>query len=227
LKYTFLVKPGADLAQIKLAYRGATDVRLTNAGQMEVSTPVGGFTDDKPYAYQEVEGQRVEIPMAYALDPNGASDSHAYSFSVGAYDKSLTLVLDPVVLLYAGYIGGTGGDAGYGIAVDGAGNAYVTGFTSSTEATFPVAVGPDLIFNGSGAPEVGDAFVAKVKADGTGLIYAGYIGGSGYDIGYSIAVDAAGQAYVTGSTDSTEATFPVAVGPDLTHNGGMTPLSPR
>ncbi|MBN2438974.1 MAG: SBBP repeat-containing protein, partial [Deltaproteobacteria bacterium] len=88
------------------------------------------------------------------------------------------------------------------------------GQTDSTEATFPVTVGPDLTHNGGA-----DAYVAKVDASGTALAYCGYIGGSGADFGYGIAVDGAGGAYVTGQTDSTEATFPVAAGPDLTYNG--------
>src|SRR5205814_1273329 len=114
-------------------------------------------------------------------------------------------------LLYAGYIGGIRDDYGHGIAVDSVGNAYITGNTSSTEATFPVTGGPDLTFNGG---FYDDAFVAKVRADGTALLYAGYIGGSGGDQGSGIAVDAAGNTYVTGFTDSSEATFPVTVGPD-------------
>ncbi|MEK7755439.1 MAG: SBBP repeat-containing protein, partial [Acidobacteriota bacterium] len=118
-------------------------------------------------------------------------------------------------LVYAGYIGGSAEEYGRAIAVDAAGNAYVTGWTKSTEATFPVTVGPDLTFNGNQ-----DAFVAKVNAAGTGLVYAGYIGGGGIDDVWGIAVDAAGNAYVTGETESTEATFPVTVGPDLTYNGG-------
>ena len=97
-------------------------------------------------------------------------------------------MLDPAVLVYAGYIGGFGADKGFGIAVDTSGNAYVTGLTTSVGASFPVTVGPDLTYNGSN-----DAFVAKVKADGTGLDYAGYIGGSGQDEGYGIAVDSSGH----------------------------------
>ena len=120
----------------------------------------------------------------------------------------------PWALVYAGYIGGAGGDGGTGIAVDAAGNAYVTGTTGSDQATFPVLGGPDLTFNGQG-----DAFVAKVNPAGA-LVYVGYIGGAGGDGGTGIAVDAVGNAYVTGTTGSDEATFPVLGGPDLTFNGG-------
>ena len=126
-------------------------------------------------------------------------------------------MIDPAVLVYAGYLGGSGGDDGVGIAVDAAGNAYVTGVTQSTAATFPVIGGPDLTFNGGEL----DAFVAKVRADGTALLYAGYIGGNSFDAGVGIAVDSSGNAYVTGTTFSTEATFPVTVGPDLTYNGNV------
>src|SRR5439155_287511 len=121
---------------------------------------------------------------------------------------------DGTGLDYAGYIGGSGTDAGNGIAVDTSGNAYVTGYTTSTQTTFPVTVGPDLTHNGAT-----DAFVAKVTADGTGLDYAGFIGGSDGDLAYGIAVDASGSAYVTGYTASTQSSFPVTVGPDLTQNG--------
>ena len=100
--------------------------------------------------------------------------------------------------------------------MDSSGNAYVTGYTSSDQASFPVTVGPDLTYNGG----TDDAFVAKVNTAGTALLYCGYIGGSDYDYGYGIAVDSAGNAYVTGCTLSGQTCFPVNVGPDLTYNGG-------
>ena len=220
LKYEFIVHPGADPAQIRLAYRGATGVMLNTAGQLAVSTPLGGFTDDTPVAWQEIGGRRVPVPVAYALaethlDPDLANPQ-SYTFRLGAYDPTLPLVLDPAVLVYCGYIGGNYEDWGYSIAVDGAGHAYVTGSTLSSQDTFPVTVGPDLIYNGND-----DAFVAKVKADGTGLLYCGYIGGFAYDWGFGIAVDGDGNAYVTGATHSSEATFPVTEGPDLTYNGSL------
>ncbi len=214
LKYTFLVKPGADPARVRLAYRGVKGIRLNEAEQLEIETPAGGFRDDKPYAYQEVDGRRVETNAAYSLDQRSRGGLHRYGFALGSYDRGRPLVLDPAVLVYAGYIGGSGDDEGRGIAVDSSGNAYVTGYTTSTQATFPVTVGPDLTSNGGN-----DAFVAKVNAAGTALLYCGYIGGSGDDYGLGIAVDSSGNAYITGQTNSTEATFPVTVGPDLTFNG--------
>lgn len=118
-------------------------------------------------------------------------------------------------LLYAGHLGGTSFDVGLGIAADGQGHAYVTGWTGSTEASFPVTVGPDLTHNGSA-----DAFIAKVNPSGSALVYAGFVGGSGVEFSRGIAVDGAGSVYITGDTNSTELTFPVTVGPDATYNGG-------
>lgn len=215
LKHTFLVKPGADPAQVKLAYRGVSGVRVSEAGQLEVETPAGELRDDNPYAYQEIGGLRVRVNVAYALDPAGDGEPRRYGFTLDSYDRSKPLLLDPAMLIYSGYIGGSGYDEGRGIAVDSSGNAYVTGFTSSSESSFPVTVGPDLTWNGDW-----DAFVAKVNAAGTELIYAGYIGGSGLEEAHSIAVDSSGNAYVTGLTNSDETTFPVTGGPDLTYNGG-------
>ncbi len=220
LKYEFIVRPGADPDRIRLTYRGAEVVQAAD-GSLEITTPVGGFTDVSPTAYQEIEGRRVPVSVAYDLAPPVADPQPAtrhVRFAVGPYDPTRPLVLDPAILIYCGYIGGTGGDYGLGIAVDEAGNAYVVGQTYSSESRgFPVSAGPDPTFNDDDDP---DAFVAKVRADGTGLDYCGYIGGANEDSGWDIAVDGAGNAYIVGTTYSSPSEgFPVTVGPDLTFNG--------
>ena len=122
---------------------------------------------------------------------------------------------------YCGYIGGADYDSPSDIALDAVGNAYVVGLTHSSEATFPVVVGPDLTYNGSTRKER-DGFVAKVDVSGQQLLYCGYIGGSNVDEAESVAVDAAGHAYVLGRAMSDHRSFPVVVGPDLTFNGGAS-----
>ena len=99
-------------------------------------------------------------------------------------------------LVYCGYIGGIGDDVGYGIAVDGAGNAYVTGYTGPPRPPFPVTVGPDLTHNGGVRTPSWPRSTPRAPA----LVYCGYIGGSDDDAGYGIAVDGSGNAYVTGDT---------------------------
>jgi uncharacterized repeat protein (TIGR01451 family) len=209
LKYMFVVKPGADPKQIRLRYRGAESVRLDRAGNLLVQTAQEDFHDDKPKAYQELNGTAVDVVADYAL---GAS--HSYGFKVGSYDSSKALIIDPAILVYSGFLGGSGDDRANGIAVDSDGNSYLVGETNSTQLTFPTDVGPDVSQNGGL-----DAFVAKVDPTGSQLLYAGFIGGSADDRGKAIAVDSLGNAYVTGETNSTQATFPVTGGPDLTHNG--------
>jgi hypothetical protein len=222
LKQEFVVAPGADPDLIRLAYRGAA-ISLNDKGELVVSTPVDSFTDAAPIAYQEVDGKHVSVPVEFALGSASGEGAEAvtdYGFRLGVYDPSLPLVIDPAVLIYCGYLGGSAQERGFGIAVDSQGCAYVTGETNSGQATFPEAVGPDLTFNGLGAPYTTDAFVAKVRADGTGLVYCGYIGGNSYEESWGIAVDSSGNAYVTGDTQSSAATFPATVGPDLTWSGG-------
>jgi hypothetical protein len=223
LKYEFVVKPGADPGKIRLRYRGVEALERTKSGSLAVNTPAGGFEDAPPEAWQEIGGKRVPVEMAYSMGEDGE-----FGFDVGDYDRTRLLVLDPAMIVYCGYIGGTSrfngnaaaGDLGRGIAVHG-GEVYIVGSTISDERTFPVRVGPDLTYNDGPSPNwINDAFVAKVNAAGTALLYCGYIGGSQLDVAWRVAVDATGSAYVVGSTMSDESTFPVTGGPDLTHNGG-------
>jgi hypothetical protein len=146
-------------------------VQVNETGQLEVSTPAGGFQDDAPVAYQEVNGQRLPVPVAFALEnaaTPGADEPRRYGFQLGAYNPNLPLVIDPAMLVYCGFIGGSGEEDSTAIAVDSNGNAYITGDTGSTEATFPVSVGPDLTHHGSLGSD--DAFVAKIPFNLSTLI---------------------------------------------------------
>jgi hypothetical protein len=149
------------------------------------------------------------VPFPASIGPSLAN--------AGGRDAFIAKVkADGTGLAYCGFIGGTGDDRGLGVAVDSNGSAYVTGATKSPAQGFDtLTVGPSLVPGGQF-----DAFVAKVKPDGSGFLYCGYIGGDANDSGAGIAVDSAGNAYVTGGTGSTEATFPVKGGPKLTYGGG-------
>ncbi len=218
MKYSFVVHPGADPGQIQWTYRGAGKVTLNPSGALEVHTPVDVLADEQPYTYQEGVKRRTEVDASYVLALADEGEIPVVGFHLGPYDRGKTLVIDPAVLLYAGFIGGSADDSGYGIAVDSSGNAYVTGRTASLQASFPdgdgfgAVPGFDQTHNGNT-----DVFVCKVTASGSALTYCTYVGGSGVDEGTAVAVDSSDNAYVTGTTNS--ANFPVTMGPDLTHNG--------
>jgi Bacterial Ig-like domain (group 1)/Beta-propeller repeat len=203
LKYEFVLRPGARVKDIRLAYRGADRLALGAGGQLLIATGAGTLTDARPVSYQEVRGRRVPVKSRFLLEP-AAGQTTAYGFGVGAYDPRRPLVIDPG-LLYSTYLGGASTDVGNPIAVDAAGNAYVTGETSSNN--FPTTVGAfDTTYNGNI-----DAFVTKLNATGTALIYSTYLGGAaGSDRGFGITVDGAGNAFITGETASSN--FPTTLG---------------
>lgn len=211
LKYEFVVRPGADPSQVGLICRGASDIRVTPAGRLEIITPAGSFQDDIPVAYQEAEGKRTDVPAAYLLEEAGT-----VHFRLAEYDRRRTLVIDPAILVSCGFVGGSGADKAHAIATDPQGNVYIAGETSSLDLAFPLGAGPNPAYGGGAS----DAFVAKIDAEGTGLVYCCYIGGSGADRASGVAVDRDGNVYVAGRTSSPETSFPVTLGPDLTYNGG-------
>jgi len=157
LKYAFLVSPEANPQKIKLAWRGAEDVKIEPNGAMLVETIAGRVEDATPTAYQELEGEHIDVEMVYQPEPNDSKTEFVFRFHIGDYDPQHPLILDPAVLIYCGYIGGASNDSGEAIAVDAAGCAYVTGITDSNEMSFPIALGPGLTHSG-----FNDAFVAKI-----------------------------------------------------------------
>src|SRR5208337_802676 len=170
---------------------------------LSYSTYLGGSDQDVGYgiavdaagdAYVTGSTASTDFPTANPLQP---------SYAGGPYDVFVAK-LNPAgsALVYSTYLGGTSEDDGYAIAVDSAGNAYVTGTTASTN--FPT-VNPLQATNKAAAATTGQtAFVAKLNPAGSALLYSTYLGGSDQDVGYGVAVDSAGNAYITGQTLSTD-----------------------
>jgi hypothetical protein len=231
LEYDFVVAPEADVSQIALDVQGANRLRIDRHGNLLMKMHGGEVELQKPVVYQDVNGERREIAANYAI-----ANNHEVRFAVPDYDHTRSLTIDPV-LNYVTYLGGTGTDAAFGIALDAAMNAYIAGITTSTDfpqqnpepATPPTDIAAD-----------GTAFVSELDPTGAHLLYSTYLGGSGSanggDGAQAITVDAASplNVYVTGFTFSAD--FPVttnaligAPGPGGTGTGGsgfVTKLTP-
>jgi len=190
IEYDWIVKPGANPSVIRFEYKRVKETGVDGAGDLVVRTEFGEIMHHRPEVYQKIAGERVKVEAAFRRIGEAV-----YGIDVGKYDRSLELVIDPV-LVYSSYLGGNGSDSGYGIAVDHRGCAYVTGITNSTN--FPT-FNPYSTEPGDGTI---DTFVTKLSNEGNALVYSTYLGGSGTDYSYSIAVDNRGCAYITGFTDS-------------------------
>ena len=201
VKYEFIVDPGADPRAIRMSFEGAGSLRLED-GDIVVQSSAGEVRDSHPYSYKG-DGEKVECRFI-------TYGQATYGFECDRRDTSERLVIDPLV--YSTFLGGGGYDDGWSIAVDSGGSAYVSGWTNS--ANFPVALGSfDLSLDGGW-----DVFVAKLNPAGNSLVYCSYLGGSNDEWRGAIAADAAGKAYLTGWTSSTD--FPTTPGAfDVSLNG--------
>jgi hypothetical protein len=201
LRYDWVVHPGGEPSQIVFGLEGSEKTYIDSEGRLVFTTRFGEVKLAELRVYQgdrEIGGRFVERPGGWGIE-------------VGSYDPTQPLLIDPLV--YSTYIGGNSDEEGRAIAVDGSGNAYVTGYTYSTN--YDVTPGA---FQTNGGGSYRDVFVTKLNATGTALVYSTYIGGSGHDDGYAIAVDGSGNAYVTGYTSSTN--YDVTAGAFQTTNGG-------
>ena len=209
VEYDFVVAPGADPGRIQLSYQGAEAMRVDESGDLVLATRLGDLKQRKPRVWQQVGTNRMEVAASYRLV------GKRVGVAVASYDRARPLVIDPV-LAYSTYLGGSGDDWAYAIAVDPAGAVYVAGQTTSTD--FPTTNAYQSSYGGGGY----DAFVTKLNAyGGSGLVtpaYSTYLGGSGDDWAYAIAVDAAGAAYVAGGTSSSN--FPTANAYQASSGGG-------
>ena len=182
LEYDFTVAPHKDADQIKLHFDGAKNIAVDRAGNLVVKTERAELVQQKPFAYQEIDGARRAVAVKYVVD-----EQSQVSFALGDYDQSRTLTIDPA-LDYLTYIGGSAFDDVFEIAADAGGNAYFTGQTGS------------LNFHGETRDD-NDAFggyVAKLNPDGTDFVYITILEGNGDDTARGIALDSANNAYVTG-----------------------------
>ena len=206
LEHDFVVAAGADPSRIAMRFPGTDDVRIEAGGDLLLQAGGESVRLRKPVAYQSRRGSRADLPATFAIDGSG----HV-GFTLGEYDKSEPLIIDPI-LVYSTYAGGAGTDYAFGIAVDGSGNAYITGATDSSD--FPVTTGAfDTSYNGTtNVPPNGDAFVLKLNASGA-VVYCTYVGGTDVDYANAIAVDSSGSAYITGLYDLDEFPHDIRRGP--------------
>lgn len=197
MAYRFVLSPGANVSDVRMRWHGASAVRVVEDGRgLEVETGIGVLHVRGLRAFAGMPGQpRTELAVRHHLhvDSAGSMPATDVGFAVDGWDGSVPLVIDPTVS-WSSFPSGTGEDGGSGIAVDGSGNALVTGSTMSSD--FPSVGGFKTTF---GAYQ--DAFVTKINSTG-GLVWSSYLGGLGGDAGLAITVDKAGAAFVTGFTFS-------------------------
>ena len=225
LEYDFKVAPGSDPTAAEVEFEGARKLALQN-GNLVIENEDGDVQLEAPRVYQEIGGRQQTVEGKFVL--RGANRA---GFSIGSYDRSRELIIDPIVN-FSTYFGGSGDEHSTTVAVDGSFNIYITGSTTSPD----IPVTPGVFQSPLNGPQ--NIYVAKItpplSAIPAVLDYATYIGGDGMDTSIGIKVDGAGDAFIVGSTSSTnfphtqtayQAT-PLATG---THvfvselNGGPTP----
>ncbi|WP_447916857.1 DUF7948 domain-containing protein [Delftia acidovorans] len=191
----FHVAPQADPGQIQVRVDGALSLRLGKGGELIAATGHGDVAYTAPVAFQEVTGQRVEVPVQYALNSQG----DGYGFALGAYDRALPLVIDP--LLQSTYLGGDGDSTVLALVIAPSGEVLVGGITAdnSSLGAFPGTAG-------GAQPSTGgtDGFIARLSADLRTLEQSTYLGGSGQNSVIALAISPSGEVLATGITSSTD-----------------------
>ena len=206
VEYDFVLRPGADPHALAFRISGSSSLRLNDDGDIVVAIGNDEFLLRRPSVYQERRGWRQAVTAEYALQ-NG----NEVTIKVGAYDRHRQLVVDPV-LSYSTLIGANNSATVQGMAVDSSGDVYITGTTSATN--YPTV----NAFQSSNAG-YDDVFVTKLNPTGDQILYSTYLGSSGFDSGRAIAVDAQGNAYVTGNIGGPD--FPTTPGAFMTTCPGI------
>ena len=194
LKYDFIVSPGANPAQIKLQYNHTKNAVLID-GELHINIGFNTIIEQKPYAFQNINGQKVEIECFYVFEGNQLSFEFPNSF-----DSNYELIIDPV-LIAATLSGSTSTNYGHSATFDQEGNIY-TG-ARSFDIGYPTTTGSFQINYGGGNTDIA---ISKLNPDGSNLIWASYLGGGNEEYPHSMFVQS-GELYVLGSTNSFDYPF--------------------
>ena len=213
IKYNFHVAPSASPADIKMRYEGVNKMRLRD-GALYVDLQINGVKEQRPFAYQMIQGKVVKVPCVYKLNGNVLS----FDFPKG-YDTRYELVIDPV-LVFAAQSGSTADNFGMTATYDAAGNLYAGG--TAYNNGYPVTLGAySTTFAGPGGGSGTDVVITKYNASGNALLYSTYIGGTNSEIVSSLIVDGNDNLCFYGATGSNN--FPTTAGAfDNTFNGGVS-----
>ncbi len=216
LKYEYIVKPGADASQIRFSYHGADGVE-TKDGQLIIKTQVGIIKEYAPYTFQQQKNARKKIDSYFKLIDN------EISFSIGDYDHSKELIIDPE-LVFSTYTGAFSDNWAHTSTFDSKGNLYAGGtiFGVNYPVSFgvfqPKASGVSGDINGGSRTDI---VITKYAADGKNILYSTFLGGQESEVPHSLIVNSKDQLVVFGTTSSSN--FPVSsTAFDRTFNGGVT-----
>ncbi|MDB5270834.1 MAG: hypothetical protein JWP58_3874 [Hymenobacter sp.] len=196
MEYDFELAAGAEAARIKLRYEGQESLTVVD-GALHIGTSVGRVTEQKPYAYQVIDGRRVAVPCRYVLGPQ-----HTVSFGLPkGYDHTKPLVIDPV-LVYSTYSGATAAlNWGYTACPDTLGNLYAASINFT--AGYPTTLGAyDTSFNNGDNDIVISKYNPNAATGASSLIYATYLGGNQEDFPHSLVVNRANELVMLGTTNS-------------------------
>ncbi len=189
IEYDWLIHPGANPHKIKLKFKNVS-AQLSKNGNIVLKTEDGKIIHKKPTAFQS--NTRINVKFIKIA-------KNLFSFDTSKYNRNTDLIIDPVILVFSTYLGGSDNEIAKDVFVDKNGYVYITGRTSSDN--FPRA-NPYQ----SDKPD-DDVFVTKITPDGSSLVFSTYIGGNGFDSGEGITVDTEGNIYITGITHSSD--FPI------------------
>lgn len=224
LKYSFKVKPGIDVSQIKWQVEGANRVYI-DENQVHIETDLGEIVDDKPIAWTVKEGKKMFVEVEYRLSSEGLM----FHFPNG-YDETAELTIDPY-LVFSSFSGSTMDNWGMTATPDLQGNLYAGGIVFDQGGAYPVTTGAfDVTFNGGTAYTYSspqgtysmsgfDIALSKFNSSGSALIYSTYLGGSGNEAPHSLVTDDNSNLFVMGVTGS--GNYPIVNGCfDVSFNGG-------